>query len=114
MGGIDAVELVEEYVFSDLSSSTFSDDQREQFLDDVDKLEEDLTVWDRQLTQCVTILTTPSSETVYRRRVGDLRGYYIREGSTLYCIGVGKRKTTYDRDLDTIRRRAGEHRSDSG
>jgi hypothetical protein len=41
-----------------------------------------------------------------RRRAGDLRGYHIREGDTLYCIGMGKRKTTYDRGLDTVGERA--------
>jgi hypothetical protein len=106
VGEIEAVELVEEHVFADLSASTFDDLEREPFLDDVDELAEQLTTWGRPLTKCVSILTTPDAETVYRRRAGNLRGYYIREGDTLYCIGVGKRKTTYDRDLDTVRERA--------
>lgn len=109
MAEIDAVELVEKWVREDLSASTFSDDERREFLDDVDDLEEQLTTWGRPLTKCVNMLTTSGGETVYRRRQGDLRGYFVRRGSTLYCIGVGKRKTTYDRDLDTIQKRAREH-----
>jgi mRNA-degrading endonuclease RelE of RelBE toxin-antitoxin system len=110
MESITNVELVEDYVFDDLSASSFSDAEREQFLDDVDELREQLVTWDRDLTQAVNILQETGEETIYRRRAGDLRGYFIREGDTLYCIGVGKRRSTYDRDLGTVIDRAGDHR----
>ena len=110
MGNIDSVELVEKWVFADLSSSTFSKEERA--LDDINQLEEHLTVWDRRLTECVKILSNTGNETVYRRREGDLRSYFIRDGDTLYCIGIGKRKKTFDRDLTRVVERAGEHRSE--
>lgn len=112
MGEIEAVELVEKWVFQDLSASTFSDDERKRVLDDLDELEENLVVWERPLTKCVKILNTQSGETIYRRREGHLRSFLIREGTTLYCIGVGKRGTTYDRDLDDVVERAEERRKD--
>lgn len=109
MGEIDDVVLVEEWVFRDLSASLFTDDERERVLDDLDQMEENLVAWDRPLHKCVTLLVGLSSVTVYRRRAGDLRTYLVRDGATLYCIGVGKRKKTYDRDLETIEARAREH-----
>lgn len=113
MGNIDSVELVEKWVSADLSSSTFSKEEQERALDDIDQLEEHLTVWDRRLTECVKILSNTGNETVYRRREGDLRSYFIRDGDTLYCIGIGKRKKTFDRDLTRVVERAREHRSES-
>ena len=70
-------------------------------------------MWGRQLTKCVKILSNTGDETVYRRREGDLRSYFIRDGDTLYCIGIGKRKKTFDRDLTRVVERAKEHRSES-
>ena len=99
--------------FADLSSSTFSEGEQERVLDGIDELEEHLTVWGRQLTKCVKILSNTGDETVYRRREGDLRSYFIRDGDTLYCIGIGKRKKTFDRDLTRVVERAKEHRSES-
>lgn len=112
MGGIDAIRVVEQWVFDDLSSGTFSTDEQEQVLDDIEDFEEQLVLWDRPLTKCVEILSTAGTETIYRRRVGDLRTYFLRDGATLYCIGVGKRKTTYDRDIDTILDRATRYQSE--
>jgi mRNA-degrading endonuclease RelE of RelBE toxin-antitoxin system len=112
MAEIDSVELVERWVFADLSSSAFSEEEKREALDDLDELEEQLVTWGRPLTKAVSILTTSGDHTVYRRRQGDLRAYLIRDGSTLYCIGIGKRKTTYERDLSTIQERAREHQSD--
>ena len=113
MGDIESVKLVEKWVFADLSSSTFSEQEQERILDDIDELEEHLTVWGRRLTKCVKILSDTGSETIYRRREGDLRSYFIRKGNTLFCIGIGKRKKTFDRDLTQIVERAKEHRSES-
>ena len=113
MGGIDSVEIVEKWVNADLSSSTFSEEETERVLNDIDELEEHLTVWGRRLTKCVKILSDTGNETIYRRREGDLRSYFIRAGDTLYCIGIGKRKKTFDRDLTQIVERAEEHRSES-
>jgi len=113
MGEIDAVVLVEKWVFRDLSSSTFTDEERERVLDDLDEMEGKLVTWDRPLHKCVTQPTGTSSVTVYRRREGNLRSYLVRDDDTLYCIGVGKRKKTYDRDLDTIEERAKEQLDDS-
>lgn len=111
MGGeIQSVELVERWVFADLSSSAFEDQDREEVLDDLDELEDHLTVWNRDLTKCVGILEGTGGETIYKRRTGDLRSYLIREEDTLYCIGVGKRKKTYDRDLGKMISRALDHR----
>ncbi|ATW88295.1 hypothetical protein halTADL_1532 [Halohasta litchfieldiae] len=109
MGEIENVELVEKWVFRDLSSSAFSTDEKRRVLDDLDEMEEKLVTWDRSLHKCVDQLRGFESVTVYRRRAGDLRSYLIRDGATLYCIGVGKRKKTYDRDLSTIQERATEH-----
>jgi len=103
---IDVVTLHDEFVFADLSSDAFSTEEEKTVLDDLSELREHLTVWDRDLTKCVSILTTDGQETIYRRRAGDLRSYCIRRGSTLWVIGVGKRRKTYDRDLDTIIDRA--------
>jgi len=113
MGDIDSVELVEKWVSADLSSATFSQEEQERVLDDIDELEEHLTVWGRRLSRCVKILSDTGNETIYRRREGHLRSYFIRAGDTLYCIGIGKRKKTYDRDLARIVERAEEQRSDS-
>ncbi|QLG30044.1 hypothetical protein HUG10_20800 (plasmid) [Halorarum halophilum] len=103
---VSEVTLHTEYVFSDLSSSKFSDQDKEDVLDDVDELREQLTTWNRYLNQSLGTLTTDGPHTVYRRRVGDLRSYFVRDGDTLWCIGVGERKNTYDRDLDKIIKRA--------
>lgn len=65
-------------------------------------MEANLVTWDRPLHKCVIQLTGISSVTVYRRREGNLRSHLVRDGATLYYIGVGKRKKTYDRDLETI------------
>lgn len=86
----------------------FDHAEREQVLDDLEELEDHLVTWDRDLLRCVDIVTTRGEVTVYRRRVGDLRSFFVRQGSTLYCIGVGKRRTVYDRTLDTLDRRAAE------
>jgi len=109
MGDIERVELVDRWVFDDLSSSAFSDEERERALDDIDTLEAHLTVWDRDLNRCVDILSGTGTVTIYRRRAGDLRSFFVREDDTLYCIGVGKRRSTYDRDLGDVRDRAEEH-----
>lgn len=106
MAGVDSVELVEKWVQKDLSRSIFTDEEKRRVLDDIDKIEEDLTLWDRDLLKCVSIVKEIDSVTVYRSKPGDLRSYFIREGTTLYCIGVGKRRTTYDRDLGTMEERA--------
>lgn len=104
--GITSVELVKRWVFADLSSGTFTDQDKRDVLEDVDDLEEDLVQWGRPLMKCVGHLEVNSPKTVYKRRDGDLRCYYIRRGDTLYCIGVGKRKKTYDRDLQRMVTRA--------
>jgi hypothetical protein len=107
MTGVDSVTLVNEWVKSDLAGAVFTDADRREFLDDVDELEDHLVTWDRDLADCVTMLSG-LSVTVYRRRQGDVRSYFVRVDDTLYCIGVGKRDTTYDRDLDQIVVRAEE------
>lgn len=91
--------------FDDLSTSSFDDETRRRVLDDVETLEEHLVTWDRPLIKCVRVIQRGGPHTVYRRRIGDVRAYYVRQESALYCIGVGKRKNTYDRDLDTIEER---------
>lgn len=111
MGGVSDVTIVEPWVFDDLSAGSFSQEEQRRVLYDVETLEEQLTIWDRSLTKCVEMLSNTGGVTVYRRRVGDLRVYYLRHDETLYCIGVGKRKTTYDRDLDRMISRAREYQS---
>ena len=106
MGDIESVELVERWVFADLSSPKFSKDDQRRVLDGINELEDQLTVWNRSLPKCVSVLTGTGNQTIYRSRHGDLRCYYVRNGVTLYCIGIGKRKNTYDRDLDQIILRA--------
>jgi len=109
MGQIEQVETVEEWVFRDLSSSNFSDEERETALDGIDDVEEDLVIWDRPIHKVMSQVEHQGDKTVYRHRESDLRLYFIRKGNTMYCIGVGKRKKTYDRDLDQISDRADEH-----
>lgn len=106
MAEIESVELVEKWVYRDLSASSFTDAEAERVLDDLDGMEEDLVTWDRPLHKCVSNISGMGAVTVYRRREGDLRSYLVRDGDTLYCIGVGKRKKTYDRDFETIEERA--------
>lgn len=106
----DSVEVIEEWLLRDLSSSKFTDDEKRDILDLIDKIEEDLTVWDRDLTKIVSPLKNTGSVTVYRGRTGDLRCYFVRDQNTLYCIGAGKRKKTYDRDLKQIKERAEEQK----
>jgi mRNA-degrading endonuclease RelE of RelBE toxin-antitoxin system len=105
---IQSVEIVKQYVLQDLDSPSFSDEARQKVLDDIDEVERQLTTWDRPITKAMSILSDTDGFTVYRRRQGDLRSYFIREEDTLYCVGVGKRDTTYDRDLETIVARAVE------
>ncbi len=102
---IESVEIVARYVQHDLKLSSVSEDAAEEVLGDVDELERQLTEWDRQLTDAVNTLTG-TAETIYYRRQGEFRMYFVRRGSTLYCIAVGKRKKTYDRDLSTVIERA--------
>lgn len=113
MADIESVEVVERWVFDDLSSSAFDEQERKRVLADFDELEKQLTTWDRELTRCVDVLSGTGDETIYRRREGDLRSYFVRSTDTLYCIGVGKRKTTYERDLTQVVARADEHGSDA-
>ncbi|MDY6775352.1 MAG: hypothetical protein SV253_04645 [Halobacteria archaeon] len=107
MGGEDitSVELVEKWVYKDLQSG-FTAREQEEILDDLDDLEDQLTVWSRSLPNAVDILNDVAGKTVYRRRQGGFRSYLIRQGDTLYCIGIGKRDTTYERDLKQIEKRA--------
>lgn len=105
-GSIDDVSIVDEYFFPDIERSVFTQDDRRRILGDMGDLKEDLVTWGRPLTKCVKILKGTGDVTIYRRRVGDSRVYFIRDGNVLRCIGVGKRKNTYDRDLDTIVDRA--------
>lgn len=109
MAGIVSVEVVERWVFGDLASSEFDDEDQNRVLEDLDELQKHLAVWNRQLTKCVEILSDTGDETIYRRREGGLRSFFVRRGDTLYCIGVGKRRTAYERDLTQIVARAEEH-----
>jgi hypothetical protein len=108
MGDVQTVTLYEDLLFDDLSRSTFTDEDAERILDDIDKLEEDIVTWGRPLDKCFDILSDTGNVTVYRRRKGDLRSFFVRVDNTLLCIGAGKRDTVYERDGDTIQRRA-EH-----
>lgn len=90
----------------DLVSGNFTEEEQVRLIDDLNDLEEKLTVWDRPLHKCVDHLESTVNATIYRRRVGDMRTYYVRHGDTLTCIGAGPRKTTYKRDLrDKIEKR---------
>lgn len=108
MGEITSVELVDRWVFEDLSADTLTDSDRGEILDDIEELREQLTVWDRQLSKAVDILQGTGGETIYRRRQGEFRTFYLREGDTLYCIGVARRPKAYDRGLATLIERARE------
>ena len=104
MTGIETVTLVSEWVEADFDGGGFEPHECEEVLADVDRLREQLLTWDRDPRDCTERLTG-RSETVYRRRQGGFRIYFARQGSVLYCVGVGRRRTTYDRDLDRIDRR---------
>jgi mRNA-degrading endonuclease RelE of RelBE toxin-antitoxin system len=112
MGQIEQVETVEEWVFRDLSSSNFSDEERETALDGIDDVKEDLVTWDRPIHKVMEQVEHQGNNTVYRYRKSDLRLYFIRKADTMYCIGVGKRKKTYDRDLEQMSKRGDEHPPD--
>lgn len=111
MGEISSVELVDRWVFDDLSSNTFTDEDRTEILDDIDDLERQLTVWDRPLRKAVDILEGTGAETIYYRRQGPFRTFYLREGDTLKCIGVARRPSAYDRGIGSLIERAKEWRS---
>ncbi|RLM32675.1 hypothetical protein DVK01_20605 [Haloarcula sp. Atlit-120R] len=105
MPDISSVELVEDYVFEDLSDSSFDKQDQREVLDDIDELEEHLVQWGRDITDCTTILNN-TTQTIYRRRQGNFRIFFVRDGDILYCIGVGLRKRTYQRDIGKFQRRA--------
>jgi mRNA-degrading endonuclease RelE of RelBE toxin-antitoxin system len=109
MAQIEQVETVEEWVFRDLSSSNFNDEEQRTALAGVDDVEEDLVTWGRPIRKVMKQVEHQGNKTVYRYRKGDLRLYFIRKGDTMYCIGIGKRKKTYDRDLEQMSKRANEH-----
>jgi mRNA-degrading endonuclease RelE of RelBE toxin-antitoxin system len=112
-GGHSAsVEFVDRWVYKDLSEGRFTDADQREILNDLDELEDQLVTWERPLRKCVKMLTTAGDHTIYRRRQGDARSYLIRDGNTLYCIGIGKRDTTYERDLDQIAERAASHQEE--
>lgn len=114
MGEIESVETVEEWVFRDLSSSNFSDEERRIALDGIDDVSDGLVTWERPIGKVLTQIEHAGEKTVYRYRKGDIRLFFIRKGATMYCIGVGKRKTTYDRDLTQISKRSENHPPDGG
>ncbi|WP_135853416.1 hypothetical protein [Halorussus salinus] len=107
--GIGDVVLVKKWVFEDLSSSSFGKEEKEAILDGVDDIREDLVTWNRPITKCLKILENTGSETIYRSRDGDLRSYYVRRGGTMYCIGAGKRRNTYERDLPRMVERSKDY-----
>jgi hypothetical protein len=113
MGDVQTVTLYEDFLFDDFSQSTFTDKDADRILKDIDKLEKDIVTWGRPLNKCFDILSDTGAVTVYRRRNGDLRSFFVRVDDALLCIGVGKRDTVYERDGDTIQRRA-EHVVGSG
>lgn len=106
MTGIDSVVIVEQWVSDDLASDVLTGEDAEEVLDDIDELEENLVTWGRSLTDAVDILTTQTEKNIYKRRQGKFRSFFVRDRSTLYCIGVGPRATVYDRQLDRIEARA--------
>lgn len=111
MGDISSVELVDRWVFEDLSANTFTDHDRREILNDIEELRDQLTLWDRQLTKAVDILEGTGSETIYYRRQGDFRTFFIRQGDTLYGIGVARRPSAYNRGIGTLLNRAKKWRS---
>jgi len=54
MSEIEAVETVEEWVFRDLSASTFSDEERRIALDGIDDVSDDLVTWERPIGKALT------------------------------------------------------------
>lgn len=106
MTGIESVKLREALVRKDIEDGGFTDEEVEEILGDIDKLEENLVTWGRSLTDTTDILTTQTDRNIYKRRQGQYRSFFVRDGATLYCIGVGGRDTVYDRDLDAIEERA--------
>jgi len=52
---------------------------------------------------------TTGDKAVYRYRDDPLGCFFIRKGTTMYCIGVGKWKTMYDRDSSQISKRADDY-----
>lgn len=109
MGDIEHVEVVERWVFDDLSSSTFSREECSRPIEAIEDLETDLVTWNRPIHAVLQHIEHPGSRTVYRHREGDLRLYFIRDEATMYCIGVGKRKNTYERDIGQVGERADNH-----
>jgi hypothetical protein len=109
MGEIESVVVTEEWVYRDLSSSNFSKEEAQIAVDATKEVRDHLTNWDRAVHNTLDQITHASDKTVYKQRKGPLRIFYIREGSTMYCIGVGKRGVVYDRDLSQIVERAENH-----
>lgn len=109
MHNVGAVEI-HDCVYDDLQQ--FDPPEQKRILGDDDKgiqkIETKVEKWDADFRSFVTPLTVASGETVYRQQIGktDYRAYYVRRDDTLWCIGVGQRDTTYERDLDTVVNRA--------
>jgi hypothetical protein len=101
---------VHDSVYDDLEQ--FDPPEQERILGDDDrgirKREAKVETWNTDFRNYVTPLRTSSDETIYRQRIGksDYRAYYARKADALWCIGVGERDTTYERDPDTIVSRA--------
>jgi hypothetical protein len=109
MHNVDYIH-VHDSVYDDLEQ--FGPPERERIPgnDDrgVQKPEAKVETWNADFRNYVTPLGTASDETIYRQRTGksEYRAYYARKDNVLWCIGVGERDTTYERDLDTIISRA--------
>ncbi len=109
MHNVGTVEI-HDCVSDDLAQ--FDPPEQERILGDHDrgiqKVERKVEEWGADFRNYVTPLTVATDETVYRQQIGksDYRAYYVRREDTLWCIGVGKRDTTYERDLDSIVNRA--------
>lgn len=113
MYNVGSIELVEGWVFEDLQA--FDPEDQERILERIDELEENVCTWGRDYRKVLDEVSGVSSDVkpVYRLVIGKskFRVYFIRDGESLYCIGCGKRDTTYKRDIGTIQRRAREKQS---
>lgn len=109
MHNVGRVEI-HDCVYDDLQQ--FDPPEQQRILGDDDKgiqkIETKVGNWGADFHSYVSQLTVTSDETVYRQQIGktDYRAYYVRRGDTLWCIGVGERDTTYQRDLEAIIKRA--------
>jgi mRNA-degrading endonuclease RelE of RelBE toxin-antitoxin system len=105
MVNVENVVIIQRWILEDLSN--YDPPEQREIIAGLEDVEEKIETWNRDFHQIMSPLKATGTETIYRYRIRDFRAYYVRRDDTLYCIGVGPRKKTYDRDMGRMKDRAG-------